>query len=688
MYDEWNKYITQPKYGFVKTSENCNIRDPLICVYGVPGSGKSRLLMTLSDRIEKRNQDILPVIVTFNDKCNYSIPTEREINDIDVWKALVCRIGFAIFGNNKKDGFSIVRNHVNRMNDKYFSKLTWEIVVHQIIAYVNKVKKRKYEGVLVLIDEILNTSKSKVDMHDEFLEIFRGGWDTDSLTRKELSLIFTTLNSYTWMTNESNDSKRKISTYFLPHFGDQTISILLAKLDRKIVAKALRCCVLVNFRPRYLRDVVQNFQNSKFENNGKCPVKGISGDTWDSINSDILINETIFNATFTNEIRFHTDEMLVGHNLGVLTTKGILIPYAKTGKHTFETAFVPQVSLIAILKYLINHKENGELTNLEEALLNMMLGELISDGDSFERFFLVFETFRFNAFVNKSATPTKIRDYFKNAIFCDSRNSIALENIQFKYKKDFVINRDLFGSLLEVLDKMKEKERHNYLVSNTFWFEDKPKQQPGFDGLIVFEIEKNERVWIFFEPRYKKPTAKLSEANLGDKPIGRKIKTFNALMSKHETKYAWFKQEQKLFIYLSYKDLNTKKRDKISKWPDTGNAAIWVESVSSKQAAHSIKFGVTSHFGPTWSNLLSHWIGIRYHHTCRAARLIDNENKNENKTKDCDVYAHERDLQMPDKPKVSVHVFCIFELFSLSLFVFLFLFFVFSGTTSNNTSNF
>lgn len=213
IYDNWSKYITEPK-----VQSGGTVRDDTYCVYGVPGSGKSRLLMELRRKIKNENANILSIIITFNDKCNF-VP--YDTTPVDVWKEIASRIAFSLFGNNTIECFADIDDFVmNDLDNKYFGKkLTWNILVNDIIDYVNKLNKTNYDGIVLLVDEILNTSKNRRDMAKPFLKLFRRGWDDTDLSRKQLSFVFTTLNSYTWIAHES----RRIRTFFLPHFGDKVI---------------------------------------------------------------------------------------------------------------------------------------------------------------------------------------------------------------------------------------------------------------------------------------------------------------------------------------------------------------------------------------------------------------------------------------------------------------------------------
>ena len=210
LYNDWSNYIKNKK---------TQLRNDVFCVYGVPGSGKSRLLMEFRNLVKQKNSNILPIIITFNDKCTY-VP-RKQVSSNQVWKELLSRIAFSLFGDNS-GSFSKMRDYVYAIDDNSFNGLEWSTIVAYTIKYINQLRNTKYEGIVLLVDEILCTDDSGTgrDMNESFLYKFRAAWDSTDLTRKQLSFVFTTLNSYTWITHET---KRTIITYFLPHFGDKTV---------------------------------------------------------------------------------------------------------------------------------------------------------------------------------------------------------------------------------------------------------------------------------------------------------------------------------------------------------------------------------------------------------------------------------------------------------------------------------
>lgn len=614
LYEKWKNYINGSK-SLDETNETQVIRDDTFCIYGVPGSGKSRLLMEFRDLVEENMKKILPIIITFNDKCNYSKNTEREINVSDVWKSIVCRIGFGLFGNNTEEGFECMRNAVSKMGDLFFEKLHWDTIVQQTVKYVNELKDKKYSGILLLVDEILKTNDNKGEIHHEFLRVFKLGLDDPNLKRDQLSFTFTILNSRAWLTH-ATPSNRKIHTYYLPHFGDLTMSQQLRNMPQNLSAKAIHACVLVNFRPRYLRDILRKFQdaNEKEEKLEKdCVIAGISDRLFREMVGTTTIDKKLFDQTFTNNIYDYRKKLLGEQNLGDLTAVGILIPYARSkDTHSFDANFVPQVSLISIVKYLYDRSQTNDISEMESLLLKLMQGNLTAIHQPFEQFILVFEAFRFNAYFGNEAKL--FRDYFKRAQFCNAQNANMSKKITFKCEKKFK-EYERFDKLMSDLNSMDESARNNFARSYVFWFSDRKGDQCGFDGLIVYETESGEQTWTFFEPRYKEPTAKLEETEMSSSSVGNKIKSFNSEMSKIEEKFKWFEKERRLLLYIQYKTLTQRSLDRINSSPDCKDVALWFERVDVKESSRSYKFGITSHFGPTWTNLLSHFIAFKYPHT-------------------------------------------------------------------------
>ena len=211
-------------------------RDDVFCIYGVPGSGKSRFLMELRSLIRSGSTKVLPIVVTFNDKCEYF--RRNKVVSGDVWCELLSRIAFSLFGDNTSDLFLQIWNYFNKAYVDYsemFASLTWEIVVPFLLQYANKYigGKSKFEGIVLLVDEVLRTSNARNDqeMHPVFYSVLKSAWDSDDLSRKQLSAILTTMNSYSWIENKTKESSRRLYVTYLPHFGHNTIKQLSYVFD-------------------------------------------------------------------------------------------------------------------------------------------------------------------------------------------------------------------------------------------------------------------------------------------------------------------------------------------------------------------------------------------------------------------------------------------------------------------------
>ena len=606
------------------------IRDTVHTIYGIPGSGKSRFLMERAKRIKRSNATILPIIITFNDKCGYPIPKDN-VRRNDVWKEIIARIGFSLFGDNNINTFGSISNDLDDARDNlFFKQLNWPTLVYGIINYVNKVKGTKYEGITLLIDEILRTSENGVEMDSTFLQMFRDGRDNGELTRKQLSFLFTTLNSYSWIVKETDELGRGVITYYLPHFSDTTVASQLAYIPQNRLNQALYSSVLVNFRPRYMREILHNYKNEKilktFDNSKDSEIHKkalkMNDKFWDTISNKIFeINDKAFDFTFSNKICRFDDVLISDKRVCDLVAKGTIIPY-KSDKNRYETSFIPQVSMLAILDYLEKkHKENN-MIGIEKELFKL-IANYVEVGDSFEKFHLLFEAFRFNAFVKDKCDIMTVDEYFGHKLhFCNY--NVKLTQLLFKdmiKKNDFEEINDSFDKFLDNLNDWPQSERDGYLLSNVFWFCGSKQCQPGFDSLIIYKTIGNELFWLFIESKYMHPRNPRNTSNLGNleiKNIETKAINFCDIISNNKYKhnnYDWFKNVRKLLIYCDYKDFD------IDYHLPTLNDKIYENVAIFAQDINDNKSQLTRHFGPTWQPILSHYIGQQYPESAKQSKL-------------------------------------------------------------------
>lgn len=618
LYSDWCRYI---KNG--KTVVKGVIRDDTFCVYGVPGSGKSRFLMQVHRLLLESDNNVCPILITFSDKCCYTPPT--VITKTDFWTEMICRAGFSLFGDNKAPLFDKIRKKLRDGSFSFLSSMSWNIFVSDTIEYMSKIENKNYQGIVLLIDEVLNTGNDMIEMNSEFRDQFRKAWDSGELSRFDLSFIFSTLNCYSWIEHETRLLGRNILTYHLPHFDENATrkeipNSLSSKNDS---IRLLYAATLMNFAPRYLREIMYNFQDddiiSQFNESDRMNQRLLRiGDwAWGRIESQMRpLNESMFNATFTNKM-FSFDDYPAGSTKRYcdLVSHGTVVP-CRDSTNSFPKRFVPQISLLSILIYL---EKKSRKNRLEEKLFGVM-ENFLTVGDAFSQFHLLFESFRYNAMVSNNENAITFGTLFDGVFFCNTNTPCKRQRVMFDCPKNEFDEKESFDELIVYLDSLDEEERDTYLAQTVVWFGGDKNKQDGFDSLIVYPTtDKNQRIWTFFESRYTctQPKQTDSMTDINGTKLKKKVINFDGIVETNNKLYPWFDKDFKFLNFCDYKNISQVNLEKKKRQSNYKNVGIWTESVESKHK-------LTDHFGPTWKHLLVHYIGVHYHETAAITQTISN----------------------------------------------------------------